>query len=56
MSVLIDLNKDEAIVLFELLFKICNQKFKDFPTDNSEQNVLLTIEAQLEKQLAEPFS
>ena len=49
----IELTKEEAIVLSELLYRISenDEIYEDF----AEQYVLWKIEGQLDKELAEPF-
>jgi hypothetical protein len=52
MSVAITLEKDEALVLFELL---ASEKLVK-SIDVAERNALWALEGALEKKLAEPFS
>ena len=51
----IELNKDEAIVLFEFLGRFNENDDLSKFEDQSEQRVLWDIECILEKQLSEPF-
>lgn len=46
------LTKDEALVLHDLLYRISGED--KYYEDIAERYVLLTIEAQLEKELVEP--
>ena len=52
----IKLSKDEALVLFELLARINEDVPEGLFEDQSEQQVLWNLEAELERQLSEPFS
>ena len=49
----IELTKDEAIVLYELLYRISEKD--EYYEDIAEQYVLWKIEAQLDKLLVEPI-
>jgi hypothetical protein len=49
------LKKDESLVLFEFLTRFNETEHKDIFEDDAEQQILWTIEGQLEKQLVEPF-
>ncbi len=49
----IELTKEEAIVLSELLYRISEKE--EYYEDIAEQYVLWRIEAQLDKLLVEPF-
>ncbi len=51
----INLNKDEAIVLFEFLSRFSDKELLRIE-DQSEKRVLWDIQCILEKTLAEPFS
>jgi hypothetical protein len=51
----INLNKDEAIVLFEFLSRFSNKDKLEI-ADQSEARVLWNILCDLEKKLVEPFS
>ena len=53
-KVIIELAKDEALVLFEFLANRHNRNDLHFD-DQAEQRVLWNIEGALEKSLAEPF-
>lgn len=49
----IELNKDEILVLYDFLYRISENK--KYFEDIAEQKVLWNIEAQLDKELVEPF-
>lgn len=51
----INLNKDEAIILFEFLSRFSNEDILEI-SDQSEERVLWNIQCDLEKILSEPFS
>lgn len=51
----ININHDEALVLFEFLARIDKINLENIFDDQSEQIVLWNIESQLEKTLVEPF-
>lgn len=51
----IELNKDEAIVLFEFLERFNETEGNHLFEDQAEQNVLWNIESILEKKLSELF-
>ncbi len=54
-SVNIKLTKDEAIVLFEFLYRFNNSNDFDGFEDQAEQRVLWNIESILENSLTEPL-
>lgn len=54
-EILIKLDKDEALVLFEFLSRLNNKEIKEIFEDQAEQKTLWILEGQLEKQLVEPF-
>ncbi len=54
-KIIIELTKDEAIVLFEFLDEFNKKDNKELFSDQAEQRVLWDIECVLEKQLSEPF-
>jgi len=54
-KIAIELSKDEALVFFEFLGRISKKQFKRLFEDQADQRVLWNIEANLEKQLSEPF-
>lgn len=51
----IDLNNEEAIVLFEFLSRFSDEEKLEI-VDQSEERVLLNILCELEKELVKPFS
>jgi len=51
----IQLTKNEALVLFELLGRVNQKNLSGIFEDQSEQRVLWDLEANLEKQLSEPL-
>lgn len=53
-KVLLELSKDEALVLFEWLHRFNEAEDKRFE-DQAEQRVLWNLEAMLESALVEPF-
>lgn len=50
------LTKDEALVLFVFLARLNQVEDPDIFEDQAEQKIFWSLEAQLEKQLVEPFS
>jgi hypothetical protein len=55
-SISIMLSKNEAIVLFEFLSRLNEEKVSKLFVDQAEERVLWDIVATLEKQLPEPLS
>lgn len=49
----IELTHEQAVVLSDLIYRISEKE--EYFEDNAEQCVLWIIEAQLDKQLTEPF-
>ncbi|MEO6254962.1 MAG: hypothetical protein ABIO79_16745 [Ferruginibacter sp.] len=49
------LTKNEALVLFDFLGRFNQKEHNDIFEDQAEQKTLWILEAQLEKQLTEPF-
>ena len=54
-EIIIKLDKDEALVLFDFLSRVNNKDLKEIFEDQAELKTLWILEAQLEKQLVEPF-
>lgn len=54
-EIIIKLDKDEALVLFEFLLRLNNKGINEIFDDQAEQKTLWILEGQLEKQLVEPF-
>lgn len=54
-KVLLELSRDEAIVLFDWLSRF-NRSANESFSDQAEQRVLWDLEAALESHLAEPFA
>lgn len=54
-EIIIKLNKDEALVLFDLLSRFNENENKEIFQDQAEEKALWIIEGQLEKILVEPF-
>jgi hypothetical protein len=54
-EIVITLNKDEALVLFEFLSRFNEKDNKEIFQDQAEEKALWIIEGQLEKVLVEPF-
>ncbi len=54
-EILIKLNKDQALVLFEFLARFSDEGHKNIFKDHAEEIILWKIEGQLEKILVEPF-
>ena len=54
-SLIISLNKNEALVLFEFLARFNQKADESLFEDQAEQKVLVNLEASLEKHLSEPF-
>lgn len=54
-EIVITLNKDEALVLFEFLSRFNEKDNKEIFQDQAEEKALWIIEAQLENVLVEPF-
>lgn len=54
-EILITLNKDEALVLFEFVSRFNETDHKELLEDQAEQKMMWLIQAQLEKILVEPF-
>ena len=54
-KITIDLSKDEALVLFDLLARFNKIENKELFEDQAEQKVLWNLEASLEKLLTAPF-
>lgn len=55
-NVYLTLTKNEALVFFEFLCRLNEQDNKELFEYPAEEKVLLSIEAELEKSLSEPFS
>jgi hypothetical protein len=53
-NVILELSRDEALVLFEWLSRFHEDESRTFE-DQAEQRVLWNLEAMLEKTLVEPF-
>jgi hypothetical protein len=54
-KITIELSKDEALVLFDLLARFNKIENKELFEDQAEQRVLWNLEASLEKLLTAPF-
>lgn len=54
-EIIIKLDKDEALVLFDFLSRVNNKDLKEIFEDQAELKTLWILEGQLEKQLVEPF-
>ena len=54
-EVLITLNKDQALVLFEFVARFNERNYKELFEDQAEQKMMWLIQGQLEKVLVEPF-
>ena len=54
-NIKISITKDEALVLFEFLVRFNKTVRSEIFDDQAEQKTLWILEAQLEKQLLEPF-
>ena len=54
-EVLITLNKDQALVLFEFVARFNETNHKVLFEDQAEQKMMWLIQRQLEKVLVEPF-
>lgn len=54
-AIIIKLDKDEALVLFDFLSRVNNKDLKEIFEDQAELKTLWILEGQLEKQLVEPF-
>jgi hypothetical protein len=55
-KVMLELNKYDALVFFELLCRINNGTISIQFDDDSERQVLTNIECLLERELSEPFA
>ncbi len=54
-NISLTITKDEALVLFDFLARFNQTEHPDIFEDQAEQKTLWILEAQLEKQLVEPF-
>jgi len=54
-EIIIKLDIDEALVLYEFLSRINKKELKEIFEDQAELKTLWILEGQLEKQLVEPF-
>lgn len=55
-NIYLTLSKNEALVFFEFLSRLNEKDNKELFEYPAEEKVLLSIEAELEKSLSEPFS
>jgi hypothetical protein len=54
-EIILRLNKDEALVLFEFVARFNDDNHRELFHDQAEQKMMWLIAGQLEKVLAEPF-
>lgn len=54
-EIIIKLDIDEALVLYDFLSRINKKELKEIFEDQAELKTLWILEGQLEKQLVEPF-
>lgn len=54
-KLIIEINKDEALVIFDWLYRLIETEKKTSTKLSAEYQALANLEALLEQQLAEPF-